>query len=152
MRIVAFAYACEPHKGSEPGAGWAWARLLAGIGDTWVVTRANNREAIDAELRRTPERERLHFVYVDLPAWSRFWKRGLFGVHLYYVLWQIAALPRARALHKQEPFDVVWHLTFANAWFGSLAPLTARIPFIYGPVGGGVPLSWSVLPAIGARG
>ena len=48
MRILAFAYACEPGRGSEPGAGWSWARMLAGLGETWVVTRANNREAIEA--------------------------------------------------------------------------------------------------------
>jgi hypothetical protein len=46
MRILAFAYACEPGRGSEPGAGWSWARMLAGIGETWVVTRANNRPAV----------------------------------------------------------------------------------------------------------
>ena len=41
--ILAFAYACEPGKGSEPGAGWAMARVAARIGPTWVITRANNR-------------------------------------------------------------------------------------------------------------
>ena len=29
MRILAIAYACEPDVGSEPGAGWAWSRMLA---------------------------------------------------------------------------------------------------------------------------
>ena len=67
MRILAFAYACEPGRGSEPGAGWSWARMLAGLGETWVVTRANNREAIEAGLDGLPEADRLHFVYVDLP-------------------------------------------------------------------------------------
>ena len=38
MRILAFAYACEPAQGSEPGAGWAWARMLAHQGETWVIT------------------------------------------------------------------------------------------------------------------
>jgi glycosyltransferase involved in cell wall biosynthesis len=136
-RILAFDYACEPGEGSEPGAGWAWARILARLGDTWVVTRANNRGPIEQELAATPERERLHFVYVDLPPWARFWKKGQRGIRLYYLLWQIAALRAARRLHRDVRFTLVWHLTFANAWFGSLAPLVGP-PFVYGPVGGGV--------------
>jgi glycosyltransferase involved in cell wall biosynthesis len=151
VRIVAFAYACEPGSGSEPGAGWMWARLLANLGETWVITRENNRAAIEDALPATPEAARLHFVYVDLPPWARWWKRGLRGVHAYYVLWQFAALRRARALHKELPFDLAWHLTFANAWIGSAASLL-ETSFVYGPVGGGVKTPWRLFPALGVRG
>jgi glycosyltransferase involved in cell wall biosynthesis len=136
-RILAFDYACEPGEGSEPGAGWAWARVLARLGDTWVVTRANNRPPIEQAIAATPERDRLHFVFVDLPPWARFWKKGQRGIRLYYLLWQVAALRAARRLHAEVGFTLAWHLTFANAWFGSLAPLVGP-PFVYGPVGGGV--------------
>jgi glycosyltransferase involved in cell wall biosynthesis len=136
-RILAFDYACEPGEGSEPEAGWAWARILARLGDTWVVTRANNRPPIEQAIAATPERDRLHFVFVDLPRWARFWKKGQRGIRLYYLLWQIAALRAARRLHREVGFTLVWHLTFANAWLGSLAPLVGP-PFVYGPVGGGV--------------
>lgn len=151
MKILAFAYACEPGKGSEPGAGWAWAGLLAGIGETWVITRANNRDAIEAALPSLPEASSLHFVYVDLPARARWWKRGQRGVHLYYLLWQREALERARRLEAEQGFDLVWHLTMANVWMGSLA---ARVgpPFIYGPVGGGIDAPWSFASMLGARG
>jgi glycosyltransferase involved in cell wall biosynthesis len=151
MRILAFAYACEPGRGSEPGAGWSWARMLAGLGETWVVTRANNQEAIEAGLEGLPERDRLHFVYVDLPERARRWKRGRRGVHLYYLLWQLAALRAARAVHRQRRFDLVWHLTLANVWFGSVAPLVGP-PVVYGPVGGGARVPWRLLPTLGARG
>ena len=151
VRIVAFAYACEPEKGSEPGAGWMWARMLARIGDTWVVTRENNRHAIEAALPTVAERDRLHFEYVDLPAWARFWKRGRRGVHLYYVLWQLAALSRARAVDQEQRFHLAWHLTFANAWIGSTVAFIGP-RFVYGPVGGGVKTPWKLIPALGLRG
>lgn len=151
LRIVAFAYACEPDKGSEPGAGWVWAQMLTTLGQVWVVTRANNRPAIEAALPSLESRDRLHFVYVDLPRWARFWKRGQRGVRLYYLLWQMAALVRARRLHRRERFDLAWHLTLANAWLGSTAALVGP-PFVYGPVGGGVGTSWRLLPALGGRG
>lgn len=151
MRILAFAYACEPGEGSEPGAGWAWAHMLARLGETWVVTRRNNRPAIEAGLAELPEAERPHFVYVDLPAWARWWKRGRRGIHVYYLLWQAAALTRARRLHRDSPFDLVWHLTMANAWLGTTAPLLGT-SFVYGPVGGGVSVPWRMVPVLGPRG
>ena len=66
----------------------------------------------------------LHFIYVDLSERARSWKRGQRGVRLYYLLWQKAALRRARELHGEERFDLVWHLTLANIWMGSLAGLS----------------------------
>jgi len=150
-RILAFAYACEPGKGSEPGAGWAWAGILGRLAETWIITRANNRDAIEAALPSIPHATSLHFVYVDLPARARRWKRGQRGVHLYYLLWQRKALERARQLEAEHRFDLVWHLTMANVWMGSLA---ARVgpPFIYGPVGGGIKAPWSFAPVLGVRG
>jgi glycosyltransferase involved in cell wall biosynthesis len=150
MKLLAFAYACEPAEGSEPGAGWLWARMLARYGDTWVITRTNNREQIEAAIDEIPEGAGLRFTYVDLPAWARTWKRGTRGLRLYYILWQIAALRRARQLHRSEDFDVVWHLTLANAWLGSLAPLVGP-PFVLGPVGGGVGPPWRLIPSMGFR-
>jgi glycosyltransferase involved in cell wall biosynthesis len=47
-------------------------------------------------------------------------------------------------------FDLVWHLTFANAWLGSLAPLVGG-PFVYGPVGGGIAMPWRLLEGAGVR-
>jgi hypothetical protein len=105
------------------------ARIAARIGPTWVITRANNREPIEAHLPTIPEREGLNFVYVDLPKRLTWWKRGKRGVHLYYLLWQFVALRRARSLLRQQEFGLVWHITMANIWLGSAAPLT-DLPFV----------------------
>jgi glycosyltransferase involved in cell wall biosynthesis len=118
--------------------------MLATFGDVWVITRENNRAAVEAALPTTSERDALHFVYVDLPPWARFWKRGQRGIRAYYVLWQLAALARARRLVDEISADLVWHLTLANAWIGSTAPLVG-LPFVYGPVGGGVGTPWRML-------
>jgi glycosyltransferase involved in cell wall biosynthesis len=48
-------------------------------------------------------------------------------------------------------FDVVWHLTWANAWYGSTAALAGR-PFVYGPVGGCVDPPWRLVPHLGWGG
>jgi glycosyltransferase involved in cell wall biosynthesis len=151
MGILAFAYACEPEKGSEPGVGWEWARLLATLDETIVITRSNNAEPIRRHLPELPDGERPTFVYVDLPSWARWWKRGGRGARVYYVLWQLAALKEARRVRRDLGLDVVWHLTFANVWLGTLAPLAGG-RFVLGPVGGGVAPPLRLVPTLGIRG
>jgi glycosyltransferase involved in cell wall biosynthesis len=150
-RILVVAYACEPGMGSESGVGWVWSRMVATIADAWVVTRANNREAIEAALADVPERNHLRFVYVDLPDWARLWKKGRRGARLYSMLWQARVLREARRLDSEVGFDIVWHLTISTVWLGSWMPLL-RKPFVFGPVGGGVGIPWRLAPALGLRG
>jgi hypothetical protein len=125
--------------------------MLAHLGEVWVVTRANNAPAIEAALGDLPEADHLRFVYVDLPAWARFYKRGSRGARLYSVFWQAAALRRARLLDQDLTFDIVWHLTFSTAWLGSLVPLLPR-PFVWGPIGGGVSTPWRLASSLGPKG
>lgn len=137
-RVLISAYACEPDKGSEPGVGWGWAKQIAKFAEAWVITRKNNREVIEEELERNPD-PNLHFVYVDLPKWMMFWKKGQRGVHLYYFLWQLAAYIKASKLIKEVKFDIAHHITFVNDW---LPPLVSLLPlrFIWGPVGSNKPI------------
>ena len=135
MRVLASAYACEPGSGSEPGVGWNWVVQLSRFHDIWVLTRSNNRPCIDLELSKAPL-SNVHWEYLDLPKWLRFWKRGKRGARLYYYLWQIAAFFRGRRLHREIRFQVVHHLTFVNYWMPSFLSLL-NAPFVWGPVGGG---------------
>lgn len=134
LRVLVSAYACEPGAGSEPGVGWNAARELARQHDVWVLTRSNNRDAIERELSRRPV-PRLRFTYFDLPGWLRFWKRGRRGVHIYYYLWQLGARSVARRIHESVGFDLVHHVTFARYWTPSIT--FADVPLVWGPVGGG---------------
>jgi glycosyltransferase involved in cell wall biosynthesis len=124
--------------------------MLARFGDTTVITRANNRSSIDPALATTPEADHLSFEYVDLPEWTRSWKRGQRGVRLYYLLWQLAALRRARQLHRSQPFDLVWHVTMSSYWLGSVGGLVGP-SFVFGPMGGGVPACLQI-EIVGLRG
>ena len=137
-KVLISAYACEPNKGSEPGVGWNWAKQIAKFAEAWVITRANNREVIEEELKKNPE-PNMHFVYVDLPKWMQFWKKGQKGVHLYYYLWQSAAYFKAKTLTKDIKFDIAHHITFVNDW---IPPLISLLPlkFIWGSVGSNKPI------------
>lgn len=150
FKFLAFSSACDPRYGSEPGVGWAWARLLAGIGETDVITRGRNRAAIEAALPSTPEADNLRFVYVDLPPGAT-WLDARNQLTYSYMAWQFAALKRARELVNTRTYDYVWHLTWANAWLGSVAGMVGH-PTIYGPVSAGVGTPWRLISAFGAKG
>src|ERR1035437_3933395 len=103
--------------------------------EVWVITRANNRAPIEKCLAKEPL-PNVHWVYFDLPRWTRFWKKGERGLHAYYYLWQIGAYFVVRKLHRRLGFNLVHHVTFVNYWMPSFVVLLP-IPFIWGPVGGG---------------
>lgn len=149
MKVLISAYACEPNRGSEPAVGWHWALEAARRHEVWVITRSNNRSAIEEYGRKhgTPP---ISWVYVDLPALRRF-KRGRRGLHFYYYLWQVAAYLRARRLHNEVGFDLVNHVTFVTYWMPSFMSLLPA-PFIWGPVGGAESAPPEFYPSFGIRG
>src|SRR4051812_45653270 len=108
MKVLLSAYGCDPGGGSEGGVGWNMAREMANCHEVWVLTRANNRPEIEAELSSHPI-PGLHFAYYDLPRWARWWKRGQRGVRLYYYLWQLGIYCVAKRLHREVGFDLAHH-------------------------------------------
>jgi glycosyltransferase involved in cell wall biosynthesis len=150
LKVLISAYACEPDQGSEPGVGWNFVCQMAGYHELWVITRANNRAAIEAELgpRRNP---RLHFVYFDLPPWALWWKKRKRGLQVYYYVWQIAIYFVARRLQRRVKFDLVHHLTFGKYWSPSFLSLLP-VPFLWGPVGGGESAPKGFRKSFGLRG
>lgn len=132
LKILLSGYACNPSEGSESYLGWSMARQIARHHEVWLLTRRNNRRAVEAEMAREPA-DRLHVVYFDLPLWASFWKKGRRGIHLYYYLWQVGAYWIARRLHRKVGFDLAHHLTFGLDWLPSFLALLP-VPFVWGPI------------------
>ncbi len=137
MKVIVAAFACQPHRGSEPGVGWNWSLQVAKYGhEVHVITRKNNRVAIESELKLKPIAN-LHFHYLDLP---QYWcnlreKYGNYSLLSYYYFWQVALFFKAKKLHHKIDFDLAHHVTYVNDWMPSGLCLLG-IPFIWGPVGG----------------
>lgn len=150
MKALISAYACEPGRGSEPGIGWNWMCQISRSHETWVITRGNNRNTIETGTAEKPIAN-THFLYLDLPRWARFWKKGRRGTFLYYYLWQIGAYLVAKRLHRSVGFDIAHHVTFGKYWVPSFMALLP-IPFVWGPVGGGESAPRSLWYSLSFRG
>lgn len=142
LNVLMSAYACEPGKGSEPEVGWQWSLHMARFHDVTVITRANNRPAIEAELAQIPQPHPT-FIYYDLPPLLIRLKRKGMPVALFYFLWQVGVrFVMQKRLHE---FDIIHHVTF-NAfrqpgfWWGCGKSV------ILGPLGGGQIAPWRLLP------
>jgi glycosyltransferase involved in cell wall biosynthesis len=135
MKVLVSAYSCEPGKGSEPGVGWHSACQAARFHDVWVLTQDEGRHGIKAALAggALPT---ARVVYLDLPRWALFWRKGHRGVQVHYYLWQLAAYFVGRRLHRKVGFELIHHVTLVRYWMPSYLALLP-IPFIWGPVGGG---------------
>ena len=135
MRVLLSAYACEPNRGSEPEVGWQRAlHMLTFANEVWVLTRSNNQPVIEADpLSHSPG---LHFIYYDLPGWMLKLKKRAWFTRIYFVLWQRGAYHEAARRHRDDPFDCVYHVTFASLQFGSFMGKLG-IPFVIGPIAGG---------------
>ncbi len=132
-RILVSAYGCEPGKGSEQGVGWHWIQEMARSEELWVITRANNRPAIEDASSGAP---RIRFVYFDLGERWRRLKRKERGLYAYYAAWQWGAYRTAKRLAAEVAFDYCMHLTFGSMWMPTFM-YRLPIPFIWGPIGGG---------------
>lgn len=138
MKILISAYACEPDKGSEPEVGWQWVMHLAAHCDVTVLTRANNRDAIESKLQSLSGPCPV-FVYLDLSTNMRRLKRVIrpqfVSVSWYYSMWQRRAKQEMAVLCAEQNFDLVHHLTIASFRL-PFAVAALGVPCIVGPVGG----------------
>ncbi len=150
LRVLLSAYACEPSKGSEPGVGWNHVKQAARFHDVWVMTRSNNRASIEKALEAAPM-PNVRWIFIDLPRWASFWKKGQRGIRLYYSLWQFVAYRKARKLHRAVNLDLAHHVSFVSYWLPTFLPLLT-IPFVWGPVGGGESTPRSFRSLFSARG
>jgi glycosyltransferase involved in cell wall biosynthesis/thymidylate kinase len=146
VRILLSAFACEPGRGSEQEVGWRWALELSVDFDVTVLTQDRNRPGIERALAAgAGEGRRLRFEYLQLPRPLPRWKsRWDFLTLPYYAVWQWPAMRRVRELHREQPFDVIHHLTFASfrvpIWMKRVGP-----PVVMGPVGGAEQAPWHLL-------
>lgn len=134
-KILISAYGCEPLKGSESGVGWNWILQMAKKNQLHIITRANNKIPIESHLP-TEVAGNITFHYYDTAYVIRKFKNRAKGLYFYYFCWQLGIIPLIRKLTQLYNFNYSIHLTFGSMWMPTFLPFF-KIPFIWGPVGGG---------------
>ena len=162
MRVLLSAFGFSPYRGSECAVGWNIAKELAKAHDVTVITgdvKDNGFESeYDSYVRNNGPIKGLTVVFLKPTHLICLIERlhdmpGLWALYyLAYNLWQRMAYKKAKALHRQQPFDVVHHLTM----IGYREPgymWKLGIPFFWGPVGGSVnePLRFSSIYSSAGR-
>ncbi len=139
-KIFVSAYACEPGLGSEIGVGWHWILEMSKNFDLWVLTRESNRATIEGWLKDNKLYNCPNFIYYDIPKKWRFWKRGLRGVHIYYLLWQKLTNKLVKKTMEDNNIEAYHLLTYGNALW-PVSKYGRKKQFIWGPtsVGNSVP-------------
>ncbi len=133
-KILAIEYACEPNKGSEPGVGWNWSKIISetpGYSIT-VVTRANNKPGIDEYLKEHPD-FKVKFEYYDLPKWILRFKNKDRAIIIFFTLWQRRVIKFIKKNINLDEFDFVWDFNFGSL---NLPVYTYKLKkeYVVGPV------------------
>ena len=139
-RILVCAYACAADPSTKfLGGGdvmaYSLVKRLGREHRLWVLTAAQNRQAIGAALAKEPV-PNVRFVYVDLPARLHLLLRHQGALQFYAYLWQWKAYRVARKLHRRIRFDAFHHLSYENDWMASPTGALLPVPYLRGPGGG----------------
>ena len=139
-RVLVGAFACGADPGTKFFGGgdqmaWNLIKRLGRVHRLWVLTAAQNREALEAALKKEPL-PNVEFVYVDLPGWLHALLQHQGGIQFYAYVWQWKAYLVARKLHRQVRFDAFHHLSYDNDWMASFIGALLPVPYVRGPCGG----------------
>lgn len=150
LRVLMSAYACDPRKGSEPGAGWAFASAAArGDNDVWLLVEQYYESAIEVELAIRPL-PRLHVVYVPTPEWVAYTSDDVRWNRARYVAWQRIAAREGTRLHRDVQFDVAHHVIMTGDWLPVGLSRVRGIPLVWGPIGGYSAPTWGLWRQMGS--
>jgi glycosyltransferase involved in cell wall biosynthesis len=116
--------------------------------DVTVITDVTRREQVE----RYPASSippSLKIMYFRPLLLTRFPLNG-WTAQLVYSIWQYMLYPYAARLHRKEQFDIAIHVTYGVFRHPSFLGLL-RIPFLFGPLGGGEDAAWALKRSIRGR-
>lgn len=153
LKVLLCCYACDPYRGSEPGTGWHFLRLIARVHDVHVIVEQKKfQEPLERYSREHPDEVRnITFHFIRKPAHKLLRKIWPPSYYWFYRQWQKKAYDLAKTLHEHEHFDLTHYVNMVGyrepGYFWKLP-----VPFIWGPIGGLNHTEWCLLPCFGVRG
>lgn len=130
-KALVFAYACDPSRGSEPGAGAVLSEVIATICDQ-VVVISRREGGLDPIKLASSLGPNVRVIQVGL-------KSVRLPTYVRYFVWIILAARAARSLRRHHEFEVVHHATYGSDWFFNPLIFMKKKPgerWVWGPAGG----------------
>ncbi|MEL7238221.1 MAG: glycosyltransferase family 4 protein [Planctomycetota bacterium] len=158
VNVLLIAYGCEPGRGSEPGIGWNHLVETARARPAFVITHPRHRDALEAGIadwNRSGQGFPIRAIYVDDDGpLKRLGEAGYMGFNLHYFRWGNAAMKAAERLHDEVGIGLVQHVSLTRWWMPTPGYVLAKkgVPLIWGPMGAGECMPWSMRRGIGVRG
>lgn len=141
--ILINAYACAPHKGSEPGMGWNWIINIAQYCRVYVITEGEWEEELEEAIKTIPQGKNINFYYlpVSKKIRSMCWNQGDWRFYYYYRKWQKRALAQAKDICSTTSIDIIHQLNMVGYREPGMLWKIQDIPVVWGPIGGfgGIP-------------
>ncbi|GBQ59568.1 glycosyltransferase family 4 protein [Komagataeibacter swingsii] len=151
-RVLIIAESCNPEWESIPLVGWSHYEALSRIADTYLVTRSRNRPALD----RAGLVEGRDYTAIDTEALVRPMARAvewISGPNKGWAMLTALSIPSYLLLEHEAwrrfgrgrqagRFDIIHRLTPLSPAVPSLIAARCRragIPFVLGPINGGLP-------------
>ncbi len=152
MKILIFAIACHPSRGSEAFVGWSAISALRHEHELSVMTDVGSKKAIEELQAQDESWKKVSFYYLGeehvchphrmiarMESWMIYRKRCR------------EAAMTAKRLKEELHFEIAHHITYSTWRMGS--PLAGLgIPWIWGPIGGGEEFPWSLLGLLSPLG
>ena len=145
-KVLVCVYACSPYRGSEPGMGWNYLKLIAKDREVWAIVEQEKweKEIVKYLDEHSNEMANVHFVFIRKPRCR--WLRKIWppSYYWFYRIWHWRAYQQALKLHDEIQFDSVHQLNmvgFREPGYMWKLPM----PFIWGPIGGLGQTDWRLL-------
>ncbi|MGQ7867788.1 glycosyltransferase family 4 protein [Sunxiuqinia sp. sy24] len=146
LNILINAYACAPHKGSEPGMAWNWIINLANHCQLYVITEGEFKAQIEEAMAALPQAANIKFYYNPVSPRVRgmCWNQGDWRFYYYYRSWQKKTFSIASEIVANHSVDVIHQLNMVGYREPGMLWKVNGIPTVWGPIGGfgGIPFSF----------
>jgi len=131
--VLISAYAVSPGRGSEPGMGWNFVRVIDGLGHSNILITATKwKDSIEEKKHLIPNTRVVYIRRFRFRLLERILPQSYY---LTYVLWQFQVFLAVllRDLHKKT--NIIHHLNMAGYREPGFLWLFNK-PFVIGPLGG----------------
>lgn len=154
-KVLVNVYACSPLRGSEPGMGWNFLRLISQGKNRriWAFVEKDEFEQPVRDYLASHPGEMPNVNFVFIRRLHINWLRKVWPPSYYwtYRSWQKKVYAAAKRLHGEIRFDCVHQLNMVGFREpGYLWKLP--IPFIWGPVGGLGQTDWRLFSMLDILG